>query len=246
MSAGSRHPIQDEFGRAASAFARRTEGRFDHLGVVEFARVRGHHSVLEVGVGTGNFLKLFADSAGTLVGVDVTEQMLIEARRDTQLQLVRGDAFRLPFQSRSLDLVASAQMLHHIQEPLDVLKEMRRVSKRDGRVLVVDQVATESYEEMSFMNELETLRDPTHAASRPPSALRMLVAAAGMTIEDERVVEDRSRFSKWMWPDEFPSERIEAVRSFIERFGHETGMEFEREGDDWGFTRRRIMLLARR
>ncbi len=49
-----------------------------------------------------------------------------------------------------------------------------------------------------------------------------------------------------MWPGEFPQERIDATRDFVERFGSETGMDFERDGDDWVFTRRRIMLLARR
>jgi hypothetical protein len=121
---------------------------------------------------------------------------------------------------------------------------MRRITAPGGRVLVVDQAATEHFEEAVAMTELEILRDPSHAASRPPSAFRILFRAAGLEITDERVVEDRQWLSKWMWPGEFPEERIEAVRAFIERRGAETGMAFERDGDDWAFTRRRVMLLA--
>jgi hypothetical protein len=61
---------------------------------------------------------------------------------------------------------------------------------------------------------------------------------------DERIVEAEQRLSKWMWPGEFPPERIEQVRSFIAERGGETGMGFRREGDDWAFTRRRMMILA--
>lgn len=96
------------------------------------------------------------------------------------------------------------------------------------------------------MIELEIIRDPSHAVSRPPSALETIVRAAGLEIVDRRIAESTDRLSKWMWPGEFPEERIDAVRSFVERRGGETGMEFERDGDDWTFTRRRFIVLAER
>ena len=56
----------------------------------------------------------------------------------------------------------------------------------------------------------------------------------------------RNRFDEWMLPGEFPVERIERVKTFIRDHGVETGMDFEWEGDECTFTRRRIMILARR
>jgi len=239
--------IQEEFNRAAAGFAERTLGRFDDLDVVRFSRIAEGASVLEVGAGTGNFLSLFRDIAGTAIALDLTPGMLGQAReRHPHLRLVQGDGNRLPFRSGSVDLVASAQAFHHIWEPVPVLLEMRRVAGAGGHVLVVDQHAPESYEKAAFMNQLEVIRDPSHAVSRPPSAFRVMVRAAGLEIVDENLWEGQNRFSKWMWPGEFPEERIAAVRDFIERFGAETGMDFERDGDDYIFTRRRIMLLARR
>lgn len=239
--------ILREFERAAPLFAERTKNRFDGLGVVDFARARDGESVVEVGAGTGNFLALFAGSGRRLTAVDLTPGMLEQARaRHPGIEPVVADGRKLPFKSRSVDLVASAQALHHIWDPMTVVKEMRRVVAPGGRVLIVDQVATERYEEAAVMTELETLRDPSHAVSRAPSAYRMIVGAAGLEIIDESLVEQRQRMSAWMWPAEFPEERIVRVRHFIERLGHETGMRFEREGDDWVFTRRRIMLLVRR
>lgn len=246
MSHDHRHVLRDEFDRAAEAFTARSAGRFDAMGVPEFSRVQPHESVLEVGAGTGNFLSLFSEHAAILIALDLTEKMLRVARRNhPRLAVVMADGACLPVASRSVDLVASAQALHHVFEPVPFVKEMRRVCKDTGRVLIVDQAATESYEQIAFMNEVETIRDPSHAASRPPSAFRAIVMAAGLEILDERLFQDESRFSNWMWPDEFPAERIERTRAFVEKFGSETGMEFERDGDDWIFTRRRMMLLAR-
>ena len=215
------------------------------MDVVGFSRVGSDETVVEVGAGTGNFLSLFEGHARDLIALDLTAGMLEQARlRHPTLTLMVGDGNRLPFASRSVDLVASAQALHHVFQPVPFVKEMRRVCKDGGRVLIVDQAATESYEQIAFMNELEAIRDPSHATSRPPSAFRAIVMAAGLEIVDERLFQDQSRFSKWMWPGEFPQDRIDKTRDFVERFGAETGMDFERDGDDWVFTRRRVMLLA--
>ena len=245
---GSHHAnIQEEFGRAAAPFARRTAGRFDVLDVVPFSRVRRGASVMEVGAGTGNFLSLFGDVAGLLLAVDLTHEMLRVVRKENDgLALVVGDGYALPFASGSVELVTSAQTFHHIHRPVPVLQEMRRVVAPGGRILVVDQIATERYEEAALMSDLETVRDPTHAASRPASAMRIMMGAAGLQILDERIVEDEQRISRWMWPEEFPQERIDAVRAFVKARGDQTGMGFVRDGEDFVFTRRRMMLLAER
>jgi SAM-dependent methyltransferase len=242
-----RDVLRTEFERVAATFARRTAGRFDDLDVVPFSRVEEGDIVVEVGAGTGNFLALFQERASHLIAVDLTEGMLREARRlFPHMVPVMADGAQLPFASGTVDLVSCAQVLHHVREPLPLVKEMRRVVKSRGRILVVDQVATERYEEAAMMNRLEIIRDPSHAASRPPSAMRTLIRAAGLEIVDERISVSKETTSGWMYPGEFPPERFEAVERFIEEHGSETGMDFRREEADWSFTRRRMMLLAQR
>ncbi|MDQ4143008.1 MAG: class I SAM-dependent methyltransferase [Actinomycetota bacterium] len=249
MGAGqeNKEVLREEFNRAAGAFSQRTKNRFDKLGAVEFSQLEAGGSVLEVGAGTGNFLRHFGDVAGSLVALDLTPGMLEVGRADHPSILpVLGDGARLPFRSRSFDLVTSAQTLHHVRDAMPFLREMRRVVKDEGSVVIVDQVATERYEEIAFRDQLEVLRDPSHAVSRAPSSFLVMIQAAGMSVIEERILTSRSKLSEWMWPGEYPVQRIDAVRDFIERFGHETGMEWEREGDDWSYTRRRLMVRARR
>lgn len=241
----TRETLRAEFERAATGFAERTRGRFDYLNVAAFSRVRPGASVLEVGAGTGNFLSLFQQVAGLLVAVDLTLGMLQEAQaRYPALRLLLADGARLPLADRSIDLVTSAQTLHHLPDPLPVLQELRRVKADGGRVLVVDQVATERPQEAAAMTELDVLRDPSHAASRPASEHRRLIESARLRLVDLRMVDAEERLSQWMWPGEFPEQRIAAVRDFIARRGQETGMNFRADGDDYVFSRRRIMLLA--
>lgn len=239
--------VREEFTRTAPVFSDRTAGRFASLDVVAFSGVGPADTVVEVGSGTGGFLAEFEGKARLLVGVDLTAAMLAEARsRHPSILGVNADGARLPFRARSVGLVASAQAFHHIAEPLPVLHEMRRVLKPSGRLLIVDQVATEKAEEALAMTELDLLRDPSHAVSRPPSALRILLGAAGFVIEEEKLFESDGRLSEWMPPEEFPSDRIDRVMSFISERGADTGMQFRAESDDWLFTRRRLMVLARR
>jgi ubiquinone/menaquinone biosynthesis C-methylase UbiE len=245
----SRHSdtVRREFERTAGTFDERTRGRFDAMDIVAFSRVAEDDLVLEVGAGTGNFLGLFEDVSSGLVALDLTAAMLEQSRsRFPRMMRVQADGARIPLVSECVDLVASAQALHHIWDPLPILMEMRRVVQPQGRVLIVDQVAPERYEEAVAMNELEIVRDPSHASSRPASAFRVLLRRAALEIIDERFHESVDRLSSWMWQQEFPAERIEAVRRFIAERGQQTGMSFERDGDDWVFTRRRMMILARR
>ena len=239
--------LRSEFERTAQTFGQRTKGRFDDLGVVEYSRVGAQARVLEVGVGTGNFLSLFDGQSRDLVGVDLTPAMILKAHASfPDFGLVLGDGARLPLASQSVDLATTAQTLHHIWEPLPVLKEMRRVTNESGNVLVIDQVAPERFEQAIAMNELEMIRDPSHASSRPPSALRTLMLVAGLRIVEERIVDLKQRFSNWMPSIEFPEDRIQKVREFIDQHGGATGMNFERIGDDYRYDRKRMMILAER
>ena len=244
MEQEHRDVVQKEFERAASTFAERTKGRFDKMDAVGFSKVTSGASVMEVGGGTGNFLGLFAGLAGMLVAVDLTHGMLVEAaRRNPGMIAVVGDGSRIPARDSSIDLVASAQMFHHVFDPVEIIREMGRVSR--GQILVVDQVSNENEAEAGAMTELELVRDPSHAVTRTPSQLRDLLVTSGLQVTDERIVESRDRFSKWMWAGEFPEERIDSVRRFIVERGSETGMDFQPIDDDFEFTRRRLMLLAR-
>ena len=201
--------------------------------------------MIEVGAGTGNFLSLFSGMSTPLVAADLTQGMLRVAReRNPALLLACGDGARLPFADGSFDLVTSAHAMHHIPDPVPVLREMRRIARSEGRVLVVDLAAPDDPAEAARADEVMTIRDPSHATSLTVDALRDALAGAGLREIDHRVVDRRGLVSNWMWPGEFPEERIAAVRNYVKRHWDELGMDLRPQGDDFSYRDRRMMFLA--
>jgi len=105
---------------------------------------RDNVRVLDVGCGTGRGLG-YLESAGfrRVVGLDFTREMLLQAHAkftavDAPPQLVRGDAFRLPFRDATFDLVMSLNFLHMFRLDLQqqILAEATRVCRPGGRLVI--------------------------------------------------------------------------------------------------------------
>jgi len=99
--------------------------------------------ILDIGTGPATIplqLKRFFPQA-LFTGLDVSLNMLAEARRHNRgkaINLVAGDGTRLPFGDHTLDGVVSFFTMHHIDEPAGLLREINRVLKPEGFLLVID------------------------------------------------------------------------------------------------------------
>jgi SAM-dependent methyltransferase len=106
----------------------------------EVAEFRKHHGdkVLEIGCGTGSDLLQFAKHGALATGIDLTTRHVELARkRIGDLAIVHeADARHLPLGDESFDYVYSHGVLHHIDEPEQVVREMFRVLRRGGRINV--------------------------------------------------------------------------------------------------------------
>ncbi len=96
--------------------------------------------VLDVGCGTGALLRRLSHPPALLSGIDPVPEMLAVARQrlPQEVDLREGWAERLPFADEQFDVVVSCNMFHHIQRPVDALREMRRVLRPGGRLVVTD------------------------------------------------------------------------------------------------------------
>jgi ubiquinone/menaquinone biosynthesis C-methylase UbiE len=83
-----------------------------------------------------------------------------------RLLFLRADAKRLPFPDACADLVTSNSLVHHIPNPRAVFREIARIVRPDGGILIRDLVRPESEEELAQLVG-------THAAGSSPLQRRL-------------------------------------------------------------------------
>jgi ubiquinone/menaquinone biosynthesis C-methylase UbiE len=87
-------------------------------------------SVLDAGTGTGIFAEAFAAQSLRVTGVDANDQLLREARAAVQgVDFQKALLEELPFAERSFDLVFLGHVLHEADDPLQALREARRIAR---------------------------------------------------------------------------------------------------------------------
>ena len=94
----------------------------------EQAGLANAHRVLEVGCGTGAVLREL-NTPASLHGLDLEPASLAECRiHAPAVSLTRGDGFSLPYADKSFDIAYCHFLLLWVNDPLQVVREMARVS----------------------------------------------------------------------------------------------------------------------
>jgi SAM-dependent methyltransferase len=99
----------------------------------QLPRPRPH--ILDVGCGTGANLLLLS-KYGDAEGVDVSSDALAFCRERGLQKVKRGAIEKLPYDEATFDLVTALDVVEHLDDDLAGLKEMRRVLRPGGRVLI--------------------------------------------------------------------------------------------------------------
>jgi phosphatidylethanolamine/phosphatidyl-N-methylethanolamine N-methyltransferase len=133
-------PVYDHtFGKVAA------EGRKHAVEIIN----KSEGAVLEVGVGTGLSLPAYKKSL-KIEGIDLSPDMLEKARErvaeeglDNVTGLKEMDAGHLQYADNSFDTVAAMYLITVVPEPQKVMRELARVCKPGGQVILVNHFSTE-------------------------------------------------------------------------------------------------------
>lgn len=136
-----------------------TRERYTKQHVLEACDIQESEQLLDVGCGSGTFLKLVHEHCDKkqindvrLIGVDADEAMVRWSRKkvakvdgiassaNATTEVHRANSTSLPFESESFTLVTCSLVLHHLttNEKRQALCEMRRVLSSSGHVLIAD------------------------------------------------------------------------------------------------------------
>jgi SAM-dependent methyltransferase len=180
--------ILDQFTRQATVFstaAAITDEEALRM-VVEAARPTRDDRVLDVACGPGLVVCAFAPHVRKATGIDVTPAMLDRARKLaaekglTNVAWQQGDVSSLPYDDSSFTIVTTRFSVHHFLDSAAVLREMVRVCAPGGRIVVVDDYASEDPAKAAAFNRLEKLRDPSHVRCLTLTELKALFGAVGL------------------------------------------------------------------
>jgi SAM-dependent methyltransferase len=191
--------ILDQFTRQATVFSIAPAITDEEaLGmIIRAARPTPGDRLLDVACGPGLVVCAFAPYVREATGIDMTPAMLERAR---QLAADKGvanvawrqtDVYSLPYEDGSFTIVTTRFSCHHFLDPAAVLREMVRVCASGGRIVVVDDYASEDPAKAAAFNRLEKLRDPSHSRALSLTELKGLFATVGLPDPDATFYELR-------------------------------------------------------
>jgi len=104
--------------------------------------IKAEEKVLDIGCGSGSFLKLAMQKGAKVVGLDYSAKTLVLAREnlksfpESDYRLIQADACALPFEDESFDWVLVIGLLDYLYETSAVLNEISRCLKNGGQAII--------------------------------------------------------------------------------------------------------------
>lgn len=247
--------IRQQFTRQADAYLETRQARDGKAlrGLVRLSGAGSESRVLDVACGPGLLTIAFAERCAAAVGVDATEALLERARAAARergasnVAFQVGDARRLPHLDDTFDVAACRAAFHHFEAPAQVLREMRRVTRPGGTLLIADFVSADEAARAERHNRLERLCDPTHVRALSERELRGLVEREGLEVVASPTGVIDYDVEEWLAHGGPPAEaRAEILRLFRESLDEDRmGLDVRLEGDTLRFTHRTLALLLR-
>ena len=164
-----------------------------------YAKVPG--KLLEIGFGTGSFLKLAHDNGWEVYGTDLSKPLVKHAREDLKLPNIScGMLEELAFPDGSFDVVAGFNFLEHVPDARKILEEIKRILRPCGVLAIMCPNISGIYH--ILMLEILADNDPLRISWVPPqhigyfnkTNLRLLLESVGFVD-----LEDASHAMSTLW-----------------------------------------------
>jgi len=196
--------VRDSFRNVAANYTRSTfHTSADRLQeVLDLARPKRGDLVLDVATGTGNTALALAPHVRRVIGLDLTREMLDQARRiATERGLdntdwVIGDACFLPFQDSTFDIYTVRAAPHHFRDVDTFMEEALRVLKPDRDAVLID--CAPPMPARDVLHEVEIRRDPSHVRSLTVEEWTRGLERAGFEVESASARELDWNYEDWM------------------------------------------------
>ncbi len=209
----------------------------DLAAMLSATTLHGTERVLDAGCGPGHTALAFAPRVTAVVGVDLTEAMLAQARRlatergIANATFERGDVEALAFPDATFDLATSRFSAHHYPHPRQAARELARVLRPGGTLLLIDTVAPDDAAQDRFLNRIETLRDPSHVRDHTIAEWHAMLAGAGFRATTRQTWPLRLDFASWVTRMATPAADVREIKRMMDAAPREVRERFAIEPD---------------
>lgn len=154
MRESLRNFITKQFGNPSGVFGRfigkgmARNNKYDAQWTISLLDIQPDHRILEIGFGPGVSTQMAGHRAsqGFVAGIDHSKTMVqaasnrnADAIQSGLMEIRQGDVSSLPYPDESFDLAFSLHSIYFWQNPVDCLKEIKRVLKPGGRLAITIQ-----------------------------------------------------------------------------------------------------------
>jgi ubiquinone/menaquinone biosynthesis C-methylase UbiE len=194
-------------------------------------------TALDLGCGAGHASFAIAQAATQVTAYDLSPQMLAQvqteaAKRGLQnINTQQGFVEQLPFADATFDLVVTRLSAHHWSDVPAALREIRRVLKSRGTLVIIDVVASENALFDTVLQAVEILRDASHIRDYRISEWCDLLHKAGFQtpISDKWTI--TIEFHNWIARMRTSQLRADAIRDMFENASDEVRQHFKVQAD---------------
>ncbi len=157
------------------------------------AREKGR--LLDVGCGNGSLLVQMRQLGWDVAGIEPDGKAVSVARERFGLEVFQGSLEEAKFPNEHFDAITMNHVIEHVQDPIGLLKECRRVIKPGGKIIVV----TPNIQSLGFYlfgQHWRGLDIPRHLFLFSPHAFCACALQAGLTIQH---LWTTARTAHWIW-----------------------------------------------
>ena len=172
--------------------------------IIEIAAPQKDELVLDLVTGLGHVARALAPYVERVDAIDPDgailkgAEVLVENEKRTNVKLMGGSVYELPFDDETYDIVTARMALRHLGNPVSVISEARRVLKRTGRLIIADSMAPPQTDLQGFLKNLIANLDASHIRSFTLVELEDLLGIEGFDIEIIEIYPKLNNFNAWV------------------------------------------------
>lgn len=136
--------------------------------IVNIGYPYNHKRVLDLACGVGVIALELSKYAEIVDALDISPFMIEKIKKTcnkkeiNNINYLVGDAHNLKYEDNTFDTIVTRLSMHHFNNPNVVLKEIKRVLKNFGELIIIDIITSDNKEEAELQDSLNKIRDFSH------------------------------------------------------------------------------------